>query len=139
MGSLVQSPDSVRRLTSHVRPRDLDVGGQEARQVSPSAPRVSARARALVAAASDAVRVSLSMNRMAPSRPSRRSGTKTSPHRGVLGVGIDLVELTEFRDSILRRHANIRRVFTPRELAACEGPSRLARLAARFAAKEAAF
>ena len=59
--------------------------------------------------------------------------------RGVLGVGVDLVELGEFEASVLGRRTNLGRVFTPRELAACDGPSRVARLAARFAAKEAAF
>jgi holo-[acyl-carrier protein] synthase len=61
------------------------------------------------------------------------------PLGGVLGVGIDLVEIEEFAESIVGRPRMLARVFTPAERAACKGPSRLASLAARFAAKEAAF
>ncbi len=61
------------------------------------------------------------------------------PARAIVGVGIDIVELTEFRASVLARSRNASRVFTPRELAAAAGPRRVERLAARFAAKEAAF
>lgn len=57
----------------------------------------------------------------------------------VLGVGIDLVELAEFQTSVLRRPSVARLVFSSRELAACTGRRRVERLAARFAAKEAAF
>lgn len=58
---------------------------------------------------------------------------------GVLGVGIDLVDLDELRTSILNRRGMPTRVFTRRELTYCEGPQRTAKLGARFAAKEAAF
>lgn len=58
----------------------------------------------------------------------------------ILGVGVDLVEIGEFRDSVLRRPSVTRLVFSERELAACgKGPRRAERLAARFAAKEATF
>ncbi len=58
----------------------------------------------------------------------------------VIGVGIDLVELTEFEATIAKRATTLRRVFTTRELAACEDAvNRIEKLAARFAAKEAAF
>jgi holo-[acyl-carrier protein] synthase len=53
---------------------------------------------------------------------------------------MDLVELGEFSASVLRRASVARGVFTDRELATCaRGPRRHERLAARFAAKEAAF
>ncbi|MBL0217666.1 MAG: holo-ACP synthase [Myxococcales bacterium] len=58
----------------------------------------------------------------------------------VVGVGVDLVELEEFASTVLKRPSVLRRVFTPGELAWCaKGPRRVERLAARFAAKEAAF
>lgn len=57
----------------------------------------------------------------------------------LIGVGIDLVELEEFAESVLRRPSIAERVFTERELADCEGPQRIERLGARFAAKEATF
>jgi holo-[acyl-carrier protein] synthase len=58
----------------------------------------------------------------------------------VIGVGIDLVELTEFAATIAKRATTLRRVFTKRELAACaKAVNRIEKLAARFAAKEAAF
>lgn len=58
----------------------------------------------------------------------------------MIGVGIDLVELAEFEQTIARRATTLRRVFTARELAACaKAVNRLEKLAARFAAKEAAF
>lgn len=53
-------------------------------------------------------------------------------------TGCDLVELTEIENSVFhfgQRYLN--RVFTESELADCAGPSRIGRLAARFAAKEA--
>lgn len=58
----------------------------------------------------------------------------------ILGIGIDLVETQRVRQ-VLARHGERarRRLFSPRELADCEGradPSEC--LAARFAAKEAA-
>jgi len=58
----------------------------------------------------------------------------------VIGLGIDLVELTELAATIAARATTLRRVFTKRELAACEtAVNRIEKLAARFAAKEAAF
>ena len=61
------------------------------------------------------------------------------PSGHVLGVGVDLVELEEFTTSVANRPTIVKRVFTPRERASCEGPRRVEALAARFAAKEAAF
>ncbi|MGE0398237.1 MAG: holo-ACP synthase [Kofleriaceae bacterium] len=55
----------------------------------------------------------------------------------VLGVGIDLVEMTEFRSVLRASVAQL--VFSAQELAACKGRHRIPRLAARFAAKEAVF
>jgi holo-[acyl-carrier protein] synthase len=56
-------------------------------------------------------------------------------------AGIDLVCVEDVRES-LRRHADryLQRVFTEREVADCGGPESVSpdRLAARFAAKEAA-
>lgn len=58
----------------------------------------------------------------------------------VIGVGIDLVELAELESTIAKRRTTLRRVFTKQELAACEDAvNRIEKLAARFAAKEAAF
>lgn len=57
----------------------------------------------------------------------------------VIGHGVDIIELAEF-DTLLRTSGDIflARCFTEHELArASDGPNRLARLAARFAAKEA--
>lgn len=53
-------------------------------------------------------------------------------------VGCDIVALTEIEES-LRSFGDrfLRRVFTPSEIANCDGPQRIERLAARFAAKEA--
>lgn len=57
---------------------------------------------------------------------------------GIVGVGIDSVEIDRFRDLLARRSTMRTRLFSPGELAAVadrsdEAPS----LAARFAAKEA--
>lgn len=55
-------------------------------------------------------------------------------------VGIDLVELAEFSDVMTRRPAMLERVFTADELAYCRAKHEpMQHLAARFAAKEAAF
>jgi len=70
-------------------------------------------------------------------KPQPRRRERTKP--GLLGVGLDLVELDEFAESVANRPSIVRRVFTPREVAYCDGPRRVERLAARFAAKEAAF
>ncbi len=56
----------------------------------------------------------------------------------IRGVGIDLVELTEI-EALAARPAMLARIFTDAELAHCDAPNRLERLAARYAAKEAAF
>jgi holo-[acyl-carrier protein] synthase len=59
---------------------------------------------------------------------------------GVVGVGIDLTHVSEVRDSIrIFGDRYLYRVFTERELADCRTSSDpVPRLAARFAAKEAA-
>jgi holo-[acyl-carrier protein] synthase len=57
---------------------------------------------------------------------------------GVVGLGIDAVDLDRFRDVLERRPGLARRLFSPAELAYAEGaPDRVPRLATRFAAKEA--
>jgi holo-[acyl-carrier protein] synthase len=57
----------------------------------------------------------------------------------VVGVGIDIVELAEL-ETVLARPRTRARVFTRRELAYCRSKVHpLEHLAARFAAKEAAF
>jgi holo-[acyl-carrier protein] synthase len=54
-------------------------------------------------------------------------------------VGCDLVELTEVENSLATfGEKYLRRIFTASELEDCAGPTNIARLAARFAAKEAA-
>lgn len=54
-------------------------------------------------------------------------------------VGCDVVALNEIADSLAAFGDRfVAKIFTPDEAATCIGPSRLARLAARFAAKEAA-
>jgi holo-[acyl-carrier protein] synthase len=57
---------------------------------------------------------------------------------GVIGVGIDAVDLDRFRTVLARRPRLSRRLFTDGELAyAALAPDPLPRLATRFAAKEA--
>ena len=58
---------------------------------------------------------------------------------GVVGVGVDLVDVPRFAAVIARRPGFITRVFTEREIEASGGASapRVASLAARWAAKEA--
>ena len=57
---------------------------------------------------------------------------------GVVGVGTDLVDIDRFRTVVRRRPSVADRVFTGRELAyAQQAADPSARLAARFAAKEA--
>ncbi len=58
--------------------------------------------------------------------------------RAVIGIGVDLVDIAELEATVLKRATSMARVFTARELAACTGPRRAEKLAARFAAKEAA-
>ena len=54
-------------------------------------------------------------------------------------TGCDVVALGDIEESIEAFGDRfLTRIFTPGELVACRGPNRLARLAARFAAKEAA-
>ena len=59
----------------------------------------------------------------------------------IAGVGIDLIDLDHFEKHYGKAGAQLlARCFTEAELAACgEGVDRLCRLAARFAAKEAAY
>jgi holo-[acyl-carrier protein] synthase len=58
----------------------------------------------------------------------------------VPGVGLDLVDLTEFAQIMTKRPSVLERVFTPAELAYCQARAHpMQHLAARFAAKEAAF
>ncbi|MUL78118.1 4'-phosphopantetheinyl transferase superfamily protein [Mycolicibacterium sp. CBMA 226] len=54
-------------------------------------------------------------------------------------IGCDVVSLSEIEYSVSTFGARfLSKIYTAGELADCEGPSRLARLAARLAAKEAA-
>lgn len=54
-------------------------------------------------------------------------------------IGCDVVALSEIADSISQfGNRYLQRIFTPDELDECGGPTRVPRLAARFAAKEAA-
>jgi holo-[acyl-carrier protein] synthase len=56
----------------------------------------------------------------------------------MIGVGVDLVEIPRFRDVITRTPSMVDRLFTPAEQAyANQQRDPTARLAARFAAKEA--
>lgn len=53
-------------------------------------------------------------------------------------VGCDVMAIDEIRDSVSEfGDRYLRKVFTTHEIEDCEGPTRLPRLAARFAAKEA--
>jgi holo-[acyl-carrier protein] synthase len=57
----------------------------------------------------------------------------------VVGLGLDVVELAEFAESIAARPRMLARIFTRSELAHCRSlPRSTEHLAARFAAKEAA-
>lgn len=59
---------------------------------------------------------------------------------GVVGLGIDVVEVARFERALERTPTLADRLFTPAEQAACrraDGSWRVASLAARFAAKEA--
>lgn len=57
---------------------------------------------------------------------------------GVVGVGVDVVEVSRVRRAVQRwGRAFLARVYTPEELARASGRQAPARLAARFAAKEA--
>ena len=62
-------------------------------------------------------------------------------HHKIQGIGIDIVEVERIRDASRRWGTRFeQRVYTQQELAYCgDTPSRYWRLAARFAAKEAAF
>jgi holo-[acyl-carrier protein] synthase len=58
----------------------------------------------------------------------------------IIGLGVDIAEVDRIRSAI-ERHGNpfLRRVFTPAEIAYCEGfRNKFERYAGRFAAKEAA-
>lgn len=57
-----------------------------------------------------------------------------------LGIGVDIVALSRIEAALARREGFLERIYTEAERAACQGlaeSTRLARLAARFAAKEA--
>lgn len=58
----------------------------------------------------------------------------------IIAIGIDLAEIARLEEKLARNNTRFRdRVFTPTEIAYCEGrASRFASYAARFAAKEAA-
>jgi holo-[acyl-carrier protein] synthase len=58
----------------------------------------------------------------------------------IVGLGVDIAEVARVRAAIERRgEAFLQRVFTPAEIAYCEGfKNRFERYAGRFAAKEAA-
>jgi holo-[acyl-carrier protein] synthase len=58
----------------------------------------------------------------------------------IVAIGIDLVEISRIEEKLSRHNNRFRdRVFTPAEVAYCEGrAARFASYAARFAAKEAA-
>ncbi len=56
-----------------------------------------------------------------------------------LGLGIDIVDIADIEESLLRfGDRYLRRVYTPREIAACADGTDIRRLAVHFAAKEAA-
>lgn len=56
-----------------------------------------------------------------------------------LSVGVDLVDVARFR-AVAGSHPRVLdKLFSPAERAGCLGPNRMEQLAARFAAKEAAF
>ena len=56
----------------------------------------------------------------------------------ILGVGVDIVEVQRLRKALERHRRLYQRLFSDRELQDCEGsPQKFARLAGRFAAKEA--
>jgi len=57
-----------------------------------------------------------------------------------IGIGIDIVDVADVDDSVARYGDRyLRRIFSPRELAACANGADTRRLAAHFAAKEATF
>lgn len=70
-----------------------------------------------------------------------RIPTQRTPPSGVRGVGIDLVDIDRLGAVLTRRRRMTERLFTETERAYADAApterSRLARLAARFAAKEA--
>ena len=56
----------------------------------------------------------------------------------VIGIGVDVCSVDRVETMLTRTPGTAQRLFTAAELAFAEGPARSARLAARFAAKEAA-
>ena len=58
----------------------------------------------------------------------------------IISIGIDVVDISRLEERLSKESTRFRdRVFTPLEIAYCEGrPSKFASYAARFAAKEAA-
>ena len=69
-----------------------------------------------------------------------RSVDKSMHQQKIQGIGIDIVEVERIREASRRWGARFeQRVYTQQELAYCgDAPTRYWRLAARFAAKEAA-
>ena len=58
----------------------------------------------------------------------------------IIGIGIDIIEVSRVQRAVERNPRFVDRVFTPGEIAYAEGKkSRFQHLAARFAAKEAFF
>ncbi len=55
----------------------------------------------------------------------------------IYGVGVDVVQMERLEQALGRRPRLLQRVFAPVEIAYAEGPHYMARLAGRFAAKEA--
>lgn len=56
----------------------------------------------------------------------------------ILGTGVDMIEVARVRKAIERNPRFVEKVFSPVEIAYCEGKkNRFQHLAARFAAKEA--
>lgn len=72
-------------------------------------------------------------------QPEARELLSRSLAAGVVGIGVDVVDLDRFRRVLARRPRLAERLFTPAELAyARRSPDPDPRLATRFAAKEAA-
>ena len=75
-----------------------------------------------------------------PSKPRKRPRRQPLPARRQIGCGVDVVELSRFRQAMRRGgRAFIRRIFTEQEQAYAKARRRttLLHLAGRFAAKEA--
>jgi len=71
-------------------------------------------------------------------RPGLRELREPGLRCGVVGLGVDVVEVSRVQRAVQRwGRAFLARVYTPEELARASGRQAPARLAARFAAKEA--